>query len=152
MGKRSVAGRKRWHSGIWKRTLLGGQRENSMVGSWDLVGWVKDYCFNLKSRKTRLTFQNRSSGVNIENGWLEGAHWAQDQDNCIALIIPELRVGCGGKSACALQGHDTQNASLSATASCVWATMLSGEMDSFYIDSHFKGRNRWGNRAYKSVK
>lgn len=68
MGKSSIAGRQRWHSGVWKRTWVNGQRENSVVGMQDLVGGVKDYFFNLKSRKTRFAFQNRSSEVSVENG------------------------------------------------------------------------------------
>lgn len=68
MGKSSIAGRQRWHSGVWKGTWVNGQRENCMVGMQDLVGGVKDYFFNLKTRKTRFAFQNRSSEVSVENG------------------------------------------------------------------------------------
>ena len=50
------------------------------------------------------------------------------------------------------QGHDTQNASLPATVSFVSAAMLGGQMDSIYIDSYFKGGNRWDNSGYERVK
>ena len=44
-----------------------------MVGIQDLVNPVKDYCFKLKSRKTRFAFQNKCSGGNVGNGGPWGA-------------------------------------------------------------------------------
>lgn len=71
MSKSLVAGRKRWHSGVWKRTCWV-DKERAAWLACEMVGPVKDYCFNLKSRKTRFAFQNKSSEVSVENGGPEG--------------------------------------------------------------------------------